>query len=187
MRHTYLIWIAAALLLAACQPRPVDPVEQAIRDKVTEAMNGDVTRMNIYNIQRIDSTTWREELARRRHVFELRYKQNEEYYWQYRSQGLPKNAAIKRDEMEKDRRVMDGLDAIEKELADSLDCVAYYDYSFSVYASGRETSLQQDPAYATITPYGEVFSMSEDKRDLHKTTGHLLPGYVDLVSSETLE
>lgn len=187
MQYRHFFWVAAVLVLAACQSRPVDPVEQALRDKVTETMNGDATRIRIYDLERIDSTTWREELERRRHVFELRLKQNEEYYWQYRSQGLPKNAAIKKAEMEKDRRVLDGLDAIGRELADSLDCVAYYDYSFAVYASGRETTLNLDQAYATITPYAQVFSLSEDRRELHKTTGHLLPGYVDLVASETLE
>lgn len=187
MHNRHFLWMAAVLFLAACQPRTADPVEQALRDKVTEVMNGDVRRISIYNLQRIDSTTWREELGRRRQVFELRLKQNEDYYWQYRSQGLPKNAAIKYADMEKDRRVLAGLDAIEKELSDSLDRVAYYDYSFSVYAYGRETSLQQETAYATITPYAQVFSLTGDRRELHKATGHLLPGYVDLVSSETLE
>ena len=187
MKNRHLLWIVAALIVAGCQPRPVDPVEQALRDKITEAMNGDVTRMTISNIQRIDSTTWREELERRTHVFELRYQQNENYYWEYRSKGLQKNTANKYAEMEKDKRVLDGLAAIGQELADSLDCVAYYDYSFSVLANGRETQLSYPVAYATITPYGEVFSLSEDKRELHKSTGHLLPGYVDLVSSETLE
>ena len=187
MQIRHFLRIAAVLVLAGCHPRPVDPVEQALRDKITEVMKGDVTRIVLTNIQCIDSTTWREELERRTHVFELRYQQNENYYWEYRSKGLQKNAANKYADMEKDKRVLDGLAAIGRELADSLDCVAYYDYSFGVMATGRETQLSHPVAYATITPYGEVFSMSSDQRELHKSTGHLLPGYVDLVSSETLE
>ena len=58
-----------------------------------------------------------------------------------------------------------------------LDVKRYYG---SGEAVTKDSRFDLSEAYAAITPDGKVLSVSTDVKDIHKSTGRAIPGYVDL-------
>ena len=68
-------------------------------------------------------------------------------------------------------------------MADDTLKVAYYDYSFTYGGKIGNQKVPAKQAFATVTPDGRVLTYSADRRDLHKATGLVLPGYQELLDS----
>jgi hypothetical protein len=96
------------------------------------------------------------------------------------SKGKPRNAMLKLEAIDKAQRVLVQLDSLEEEYGDVLDSVIFYDYRFSGEAVTKDSRFDLSEAYAAITPDGKVLSVSTDVKDIHKSTGRAIPGYVDL-------
>lgn len=173
--------MSAALLFASCGGRTPDPVEQAIKAEITGNMFQEFTDVNITKVEKVDSTTFRTELERRKKAFATKRDVDSEYLLKYMNEGKRRNAALKSESYRKDLMILGGLDSLETVHAAILDDVAYYDYCFSAEAKGQDMTMQFRDTYISITPDGRVISMTADRRDLHKSTGKVIPGYYELV------
>ena len=171
---SYIICIPLALLLLSCGGRTPDPVEEAIKTEIMTNMNQQFKDVKITSVEKIDSTTFRTELDRRKKVFTTKRDVD--------SEGKKRNAALKNESYRKDLAILSGLDSIGTVHSDILDDVAYYDYRFSAEAKGQDMTMLFKDAYISVTPDGRVISMTAERRDLHKSTGRVIPGYFELVS-----
>ena len=101
--------VAAAILLAtACSVKQVSPVEAAITKKVAEQL-GDLDNMYFSSLALVDSTTFGEELARRRNTLETRRQQNLKLARDYEAAGKMRNDAKKREDAANDVKHLEGL------------------------------------------------------------------------------
>ena len=182
-----LLFTAALVLLASCSGKPADPVEEAITSEIITNMSEGFTDVKIYKVEKIDSTTFGQELERRRHLFETKREVDEKYMNKYIAAGKPKNAAAKEESMKKDQVIIQCLDSLAITLSDILDEVAYYDYKFSAQAKGQNSSMEFRDSYAAITPDYEVIGMTAKEKDLHKGLGKVIPGYLEILKGEPEE
>ena len=188
MKSNLLILAAALLALAGCQGKvETDPVTAALKEKITKVMEGDVKSIKITGLEKIDSTTYAQELERKKKVFELKFSQCEKAFNIYNRQGMFAEAQGKVKDMQSARNISKGLLTIEEAIKDSINNVIYYDYKFAVDATGAETELKLDEAYAAITPAGEVLNMGQSQGSIHKSLGYLIPGYSSLVRTGVVD
>ena len=81
-------------------------------------------------------------------------------------------------------KIMDLIEEIIGEMmGDDTLKVAYYDYSFTYSGKVGQTRVPAQQAYAAVTPDYRVLTCVSDKRDLHKATGLVIPGYKELLDS----
>lgn len=176
------IFIAASLLLlASCGGKAVDPVHEAIKGEIMGNMEQQFSDVSIIKVEKIDSTTFRTELDRRKNAFALKRDADSNLLIKYMTEGKKRNAELKTESYRKDLLILQGLDSLEVALAAILDDIAYYDYRFSADAKGEGMNMQFRNAYISITPDGRVISMTSERSDLHKGAGRVIPGYLDLV------
>ena len=175
------ICFVSLLLLFSCGGKTSDPIRDAIKGEIMDNMFQEFTDVNITNVEKIDSTTFRTELDRRRKAFTIKRDADSEFLLKYMQEGKKKNASIKSESYLNDLRILQGLDSLGAALATSLDDIAYYDYRFSATAKGKDVTMQFRDAYIAITPDGRVISMTAERRDLHKSAGRVIPGYYELV------
>lgn len=188
-RTSILILAAAASLLTACfgGKAKVDPFQASIEAKVNELTGGN-SKVTITEFERVDSTTFGEELAHRRTVFTQRQNQNQKLHDEYKASGMSKNARKKKFELSQDSRVLKGLDRIEENIKDIMNDIAYYDCRFSGNAVAEDGTLTEfKDNYAAISPEGVVLSVNHTQKGLHKALGHVLPGYKDLLKRNPKE
>ena len=166
------------LSLAACGPKQSDPVKDAIRGKV-EAQLGELKSLSFTNLELVESSTFGEEIARRRSTIELRRKQNIKLAEGYQANGKVLNANAKLEAALKDKAVLKGIEAIEKRLAnhDSLGVKELDIYKFSAVARTTEGSTDINDMFIAITPASEIVAMDYKKENLLKSSGSLIPGY----------
>ena len=183
-----LILFAAFLpLLVSCGGRVVDPVQEAIKGEIMGNMSQEFTDVTINFVEKIDSTTFRQEFDRRRTVFILKRDADSDLLLKYMTEGKKRNASIKSDSYKQDLVILQGLDSLEAAHSAILDDIAYYDYRFSADAKGQGLKMQFRNAFISITPDGRVISMTAERRDLHKSAGRVIPGYVELVKGSDEE
>lgn len=182
-----LLFAAALALLASCSVKPADPVEEAIISEIMDNMAEGFTSVKIYKVEKIDSTTFGQELERRHHLFEVKKEVDEKAMNKYVAAGKPKNAAIKEESMKKDMMIMQCLDSLAITIEDILDDVAYYDYKFSAQAKSQNSTMEFRDSYAAITPDFEVIGMTAKEKDLHKGLGKVIPGYLEILKGESEE
>ena len=179
--------LALALLcaLAGCAETPApDPLQDALGGYILHGREG---TFRLDRIEKIDSTTFRTEFEHRQNVFERKLQEETKLFENYYFQNKRKNADRHWEAMERTREVMKGLDSLKAGLAGRLDEVAYYDYVFSGRVDiGNRYSEFQD-TFACITPEGEVITVTQDKKDLHKAGGRAIPGYVQMLKEDTPE
>ena len=171
--------ISALVLLLGCGGTGSD-FESALKAKIAEQTGDPGARVRIFKMEQTGQGTLGEELQRRKDVFQLQMKQNGRLYEVYMSKGKPRNAMLKLEAIDKAQRVLRQLDSLEEEYVDVLDSVIFYDYRFSGEAVTKDSRFDLSEAYASITPDGKVLSVSTDVKDIHKSTGRAIPGYVDL-------
>jgi len=177
-----IIALLAMLVLNSCGEPELSPVQLAIKDKVSGQL-GEVKSIFFKEIALVDSSTFADEIARRRKAIEIRHKQNLKLANDYESKGKPTNARIKREAAAKDQKVLDGIKAIEERLAanDSLGKTELYRYKFSAIAKMADGSSSDiNDMYIAITPENEIIGMDYKKDGVFKAGGSLIPGYKDL-------
>ena len=172
--------ISAFILLAlqACAPKQSNPVKDAIQDKVA-AQLGELKSLSFTNLELIESSTFGDEIARRRNTIELRRKQNLKLAEGYQDNGKVLNAKAKLDAALKDEAVLKGIDALERRLADhdSLSVKELDIYKFSAVARTSAGSTDIKDMFIAITPENEIVAMDYTKDNLLKSSGSLIPGY----------
>ena len=177
----FILFAALLPLLASCGAGAPDPVREAIKGEIMGNMSQEFSSVVINSVEKIDSTTFRQELDRRKKAFTTKRDADSDFLIKYMTEGKKRNASIKSDAYRKDLAVLQGLDSLEAVHAAILDDVAYYDYRFNAEAKGQGLKMQFRDAYISITPDGRVISMTAERRDLHKGAGRVIPGYLDLV------
>ena len=180
MKKSFILFVSV-LLLAACGGSKTDPVREAIKGEIMGNMSQDFTGVEIFSVEKIDSTTFRTELDRRKKAFTTKRDADSGLLLKYMQEGKRRNAAIKNDSYKNDLRILQGLDSLGTVHAAILDDVAYYDYRFNAKAKGKDVTMQFRDTYISITPDGKVISMAAERRDLHKSAGRVIPGYYELV------
>ena len=173
-----------ALALCSCAGKTLSPVQEAIVNEIKEKVSGEVSDFRFYTIGKVDSTTFRQEFEHRQKAFEARRDSDEKFLLKYTQEGKRKNAAIKQASYIKTVGILKGLDSLKRASSDILDDVAYYDYVFSGKATGAGMSIEFNETYVSITPDNVVMSMTADKKDLHKSLGRVIPGYLELMEGE---
>ena len=185
MRKIAFITVLAACLCSCTGNRTADPFVGALESEIIRLVGADA-KVSFNSVERIDSTTFGQELDNRIKAMETRQKQNRKFLDQYNMKGQKKSAAAKSEALIKDEQVIAGLNAIKERLAaaDSLGIVAYYDYHFSGSArcEGQETAFPDN--YASISPDGVVLSLNDSQKGLHNALGKVIPGYTDLLKAE---
>jgi|GEM_PF-5890348 len=169
---------AAALLAAACSPKPVSPVEEALKAKIAENAGTTPENVQIYSIEQIDSVKLGEEIGRRRETISLRRRVNNDKFVEYSSRGLQQNAELRLKEIRADDARLAALDGIELAHKSQMDSVIARDYRFSgrLRAEGGSWT-ETGEMFTSITPSLRVLAVTTSQRDLHKSTGHAIPGY----------
>lgn len=170
------------LALAACAPKEKDPVAEAIAAAMLQNID-QPGELRVTNLQQLDSTTFATEFQRRISIYDIRLDQNAARMDKYLKEGKRKNAARMYEEIKKDTRIFNELNAMKEMMGDDTLKVAYYDYSFTYGGTVGSQKLPEKPAFATVTPDGRVLTYAAERRDLHKATGLVIPGYKELLDS----
>lgn len=185
MKRIILIFTAAvaAVLAASCNPETQDPIAKAIENELMKSVEGKYSfRMD--RLALVDSTTFLTEFERRNEIFETKKAADFKLYNDFSTKGLRKNMAKKAEDIERDNEILEGLQALKDNMGGKVDGIAYYDCLFTAVAkvSGQTQILEN--YYATVTPDHRVISICASKKDLHKATGKVIPGYMELLGSD---
>lgn len=181
MKKIILI-LGAALTLCACGKKTPDPVAEAIVAEMTREIDQPCA-ISIENLQVLDSTTFATEFQRRIGIYELRLDQNTARMEKYIREGMKKNASKMYEELKKDTKIFNELNAMKEMMGDDTLKVAYYDCSFTYGGKIGNQKVAPKQAFATVTPEGKVLTYGADRKDLHKATGLVIPGYRELLDS----
>ena len=175
---------ALLLILAGCGGNKVDdPVGELIADELMEGTT-EPYEFVFKHLERIDSTTYATEFARRIDVYGIQIDQNIARFEKFVKEGKKKNALKASEELKRGQKILGELEAMRQLMGDDTLRVAYYDYEFSGEArlpKGRKKVFEK--GYATVTPEGRVLTLAGDPKDLHKATGLVIPGYKELLES----
>ncbi len=179
-----LILPLLCILLPGCKGKAPDPLQEALEAYILQGEEGS---FQLYRIEKIDSTTFRTEFERRQKVYERKLQQETKLYQEYLSQNKPKNAKRHSDAIVRTCEIMNGLDSLKAGMEERLDEIAYYDYVFSGKAVSESQNSEFPNAYVSITPAFEIITLTEDRKDLHKTGGRAIPGYLQLLGKDAEE
>lgn len=187
MKRNIIIFAAMALCLAGCGQKP-DMYREALETEIIRLVGADA-KVTFNTVERIDSTTFGQEIERRIKTFSLKLDQDTNFYNKYKKDGMAKNADLKKKAVEMDQKLLAGMEMLRQRIADadSLDVVAYYDYHFTGNAKSSEGITTFNDNYATITPDGKVMSINDALQGLHKAMGKSIPGYESLIKSNKQE
>lgn len=181
-----IILAAAALVLVSCGQKQTDPVREAVKQYIIDNMS-EYTDVKFNTFEKVDSTTFRQEFEHRKKAFEARRASDEKFIVKYMNEGKQKNATLKTESYRNTLRIIQALDSLEQASAGIIDDIAYYDYKFSASAKGPQGGMDFNDAYASITPDMKVMTMTSNPKDLHKSLGRVIPGYMDVVQGEDEE
>lgn len=181
MRLTSIFSAAAAMaVLCCCSPEKAkDPALEALETRIGELV-GEEAEISVFLFEKVDSTTFAEELSHRKDAFEYKLKQDEKFLLTYVSKRQNARIEEKTKSIRNDYRIMEGLDSIAVRIAPYEDDIAYYDYHFSGKAVSASGITEFKDYYACITPSNVVLCIEPTSKGLHKTLGRVLPGYSDL-------
>ena len=186
MKRTLILFLAT-LAFASCGSKyDNDPVAQALTAHIL-ASNPAGCQFSLTDLQLVDSTDFATEFEHRNEVFNRQIAKNEELYVRYKTDGQPKNAALKLQAMKNGVRILMGIDSLRNAMEANLSQTAYYDYRFSGHLTRGRQSADYNDWWFTITPAGEVLVVVTDRKDLHKSGGKAIPGYMELLKGESQE
>ena len=173
-------------MIIGCQSNPYagDPVAEALESHLAlNAPGNEPFELTLTDLQCVDSITFATEFDRRIDVFGKRIAANTELYERYTAEGRINNASLKKQAVIKDRENVRGLQAMRDsyEADGKLDDVAWYAYRFSGRATSGKRSSEFKDCWFNITPEYEVIVVSRDRKDLDKSGGRAIPGYIDLI------
>ena len=177
-----LLLLACLAAVGACSPKQADPVAEAI----ATAMTKDVDKpceISVTDLQLLDSTTFATEFQRRISIYGIRLDQNTARFEKYLKQGMKNNATKMFEALQKDTKIFNELNVLKEMMgADTLK-TAYYDYAFTYGGKIDGQRIPSKQAFATVTPDGRVLTYAADRKDIHKATGLVIPGYQELLDS----
>ena len=181
-----ILAFAAVLTIAGCSGN------QKVKSEAQMALEQEITRLTspdakvvITLFEKIDSTTYGEELEYRQKAFETKLSQDTKFYEKYRSSGMRVNMDKKYKAIESDKRIIEALAKMAEELGAKAGEIAYYDYHFSGKAETADKLTEFTDYYACIAAEDNaILSMENSTKGLHKTLGRVLPGYINLVKGE---
>ena len=175
---------ALAFLAAGCSGSKIDdPVGDVIADGLMKDIN-EPYEFVFKQLEKIDSTTFATEFARRIDVYGIQVDQNIDRFEKYVREGKKKNAMKVSQELKRGQKILGELEAMRQMMGDDTLNIAYYDYRFSGEArlsGGRKKVFEE--GYATVTPQGVLLTLAGSPSDLHKATGLVIPGYKELLES----
>lgn len=177
-RIIFLVLSCLCILPCACRQDAPDPLGEALGAYILQGQEGS---FRLYRIEKADSTTFRTEFERRQNVFDRKLREETRLYDSYIAQGKPKNAARHQQAIQRTREVMKGLDSLRAVMEPRMDEVAYYDYVFSGRKETGEQVTEFADAWVSITPALEVIALTSERKDLHKSGGRAIPGYVQMI------
>lgn len=175
-----------ATVLFACSPKQVNPLEAALRAKITESV-GEGAKIDLRLFEVTDSTTIGEELEYRKGLFDVRLSQNIKLFEKYSRNNQHQSAAQKLVSIESDKRIIAGLAVLEEDIKDQLGDIAFYYVHFSGSAVLDGVTTDFKDYYAAISPSGEVLSISPQMKGVHTSLGRTIPGYTALLKGEDAE
>jgi len=181
MKKIYLLALAVAAV-AACTPKQMDPLSEAIVEAMTRDIEQDC-KIKVSDLQRIDSTDFAEEFRRRIGIYDIRIDQNTARLEKYIREGKKNNATRMFEDLQRDTKIFNELNAMKEMMGDDTLKTAYYDYSFTYGGKVGDSRVPSKKAYATITPDGRVLTYGADLKDIHKASGLAIPGYKELLDS----
>jgi hypothetical protein len=185
MKTVFRILILISLCtLASCSEKQTNPLQDALGTYILQGQEGSFL---LYDIAKIDSTTFRTEFERRQNVYELKLQEETKLYDDYNWQRKPKNAARHWEAIQRTRKIMKGLDSLKTIMEGRMDEIAYYDYVFSGRAETGDKFTDFKDAYVSMTPTLQVISMTAQKKDLHKAGGRAIPGYLQMLGDTSEE
>ena len=185
MKRLFLLAAAVlALLASGCTGGKIDdPVGEVVADELMKDCN-EPYEFVFKTLEKIDSTTFATEFARRIDVYGIQVDQNIVRFEKYVREGKKKNAMKVSQELKRGQKILGELEAMRQLMGDDTLRIAYYDYHFSGEArlsKGRKKVFEN--GYATVTPQGVLLTVSGSQADLHKATGLVIPGYKELLDS----
>lgn len=180
MKRLFVLACAAAMLAACSEPKAEDPAVTAIKSSIAGIV-GDDAKITVFSFEKMDSTTFGQEIEHRLGVQKMAEVQNAKYANKYNAVGKSQKSLKKRALMERNKEIAAGLEAIRARMADSLDVVAYYDYKFSGKAEKEDTVTEFNEYWASVTPSCEVLNINPKQKGLHTNLGKVIPGYSALL------
>ena len=165
------------VLAFSCKQEP-NPLQEALGAYILQGQEGSFV---LYSIEKIDSTTFRTEFEHRQHVFKRKMEEETVLYGTYTMERKPKNAARHWEAIQRTEAAMKGLDSLQVVLENRMDEIAYYDYVFSGQSVIDGEVVNYVNAYTSMTPDLEVIALCSERRDLHKSGGHAIPGYLQML------
>ncbi len=175
--------MTACVLFSACEGKYAKE-KAAVSAKITETM-GDVQKLTFNTFEQIGQTTVGEEVEMRINLFKTKLEQDQKFYDMYSAAGVLGKASQKKDAIERDQLHLTQLDSIRNTLgAAKLGEIAYKDYKFSATGTLKDSKLEAKEWYAAITPAGEVLSLVQDPKKLHRGLGVTIPGYKGMFDEE---
>lgn len=179
--------LASIAMFISCSDKTADPVKEALIAEIGKTMKVEAPDVYFSNIARIDSTTFAEELDRRKVVLETKCKVLEKQALKYSAEGKLNASRNKVEELSATRNRLKDLEKLAQSLADIADKTAYYDYTFSATAKGDGRKMEFKEAYATVTPDFQVLGICSQKKDIHKGMGKVIPGYLEMLKGDSDE
>ena len=176
MKNTARI-LLLCVLAVGCAKTP-DPVQEALNAYILKDQEG---TFRLYNIEKVDSTTFRTEFERRQNVFDLKLQEETKLYENYALQRKMKNAERHWDAIQRTHEVIKGLDSLRASMEGRMDEIAYYDYVFSGRAETGDAATEFRDTWFSITPALEIITMTAERKDLHKAGGRAIPGYLKML------
>ena len=174
--------VLAVLAVCACSQKEPDPVADAIVAEMMKDIDQPY-KIVVEELQLLDSTTFATEFQRRIGIYDLRLDQNTARMEKYIREGKPKNATKVFQELQRDTKIFNELNALKEMMAEDTLKTAYYDYSYFYSGKVGEQKVPRKQAFATVTPDGRVLTYAADRKDIHKATGLVIPGYQELLDS----
>ena len=179
----FIVLACVVLAMAACtQKKEMDPVSQAIVDEMMKDVDQPYD-IQITDLKLLDSTTFAVEFERRIGIYDTRLDQNSARMEKYMREGKKKNASLMFEALQKDTKIYNELNAMKEMMGDDTLNVAYYDYSYTYSGKVGESRIAPKQAFATVTPDYRVLTFAADRKDIHKATGLVIPGYKELLDS----
>jgi hypothetical protein len=179
-----LILSLLCILAPGCREQEPDPFQEALGAFLLQEQEGS---FQLFRIEKIDSTTFRTEFERRQHVLQRKMEEETVLYGTYTMERMPKNAQRHWEAIKTTEKALKGLDSLRTAMEGRLDEIAYYDYTFSGQTVVGDETTNYLGTYTSMTPALEVIALSSERRDLHKSGGRAIPGYVQLLGGTEVE
>lgn len=182
MKRYIIPMLLLCLLAASCgsREREYGPVEKVIVDAIVERYP-DCLDVEFSSLVKVDSTTYGQEIQRRRDLFEYKLKADGKLRERFRAARMRTNMRRKDGDMANDTRILAGIDSLEAALAPVLGDIAYYDYRWSAVAHLKDSDVTCTDMYANVSPDLTFCRLVVKAGEVHKGMGRIIPGYMELL------